>query len=293
MKKGIGAIPADMRIDLHMHSTVSDGTDTLAKLLQKVREAGIRVFSVTDHDAVKSGRIIQGLLKRGDPVFIPGAEFSCKDENGKYHILGYGFDPENAEINALVDYAHALRMKKVGARLDFLRSEFGFDFPKEEIDRLLSLDNPGKPHIGNLMVKYGYAESKKEAIDRFIDKKRFKSEYLSPGEAISSILASGGIPVLAHPFYGSGDELIVGEEMEIRLQHLIAYGLKGIEAFYSGFSDKLRKDALLLADRYDLLVTAGSDYHGENKMVRLGDTGLSAEMGQPPRLKKFLRIFEV
>ena len=293
MKKGIGAIPADMRIDLHMHSTVSDGTDTLAKLLQKVREAGIRVFSVTDHDAVKSGRIIQGLLKRGDPVFIPGAEFSCKDENGKYHILGYGFDPENAEINALVDYAHALRMKKVGARLDFLRSEFGFDSPKEEIDRLLSLDNPGKPHIGNLMVKYGYAESKKEAIDRFIDKKRFKSEYLSPGEAISSILASGGIPVLAHPFYGSGDELIVGEEMEIRLQHLIAYGLKGIEAFYSGFSDKLRKDALLLADRYDLLVTAGSDYHGENKMVRLGDTGLSAEMGQPPRLKKFLRIFEV
>lgn len=293
MKKGIGAIPADMRIDLHMHSTVSDGTDTPAKLLQKVREAGIRVFSVTDHDAVKSGRIIRGLLKRGDPVFIPGAEFSCKDENGKYHILGYGFNPENEAINALVDYAHALRMKKVTARLDFLKSEFGFAFPEEEIYRLLSLDNPCKPHIGNLMVKYGYAETKEEAISRFIDKKRFKSEYLSPGEAISSILASGGIPVLAHPFYGSGDELIVGEEMGIRLQRLIAYGLKGIEAFYSGFSDKLRKDALLLADRYDLFVTAGSDYHGENKMVRLGDTGLSAEMGQPPRLKEFLRIFEV
>lgn len=291
MKRDVDSIPADMRIDLHMHSTVSDGTDTPAEILKKVREAGIGVFSVTDHDAVKSGRIIRGLLKHGDPAFIPGAEFSCKDENGKYHILGYGFDPESEAINALVDRAHALRMKKVGSRLDFLREEFGFTFPKEEIDRLLSLDNPGKPHIGNLMVKYGYAGSKEEAISRFIDKKRFKSEYLSPEEAISGILASGGIPVLAHPFYGSGDELIVGDEMDRRLQRLISYGLKGIEAFYSGFSDKLRNEALSLADRNDLFVTAGSDYHGENKLVKLGDTGLTAESELPVRLKRFLELF--
>lgn len=129
-----------------------------------MREADIGVFSVTDHDAVKSGKIIRGLLRSGDPVFIPGVEFSCKDENGKYHILGYGFDPENEQINALVDHAHALRMKKVTARLDFLRSEFGFAFSKEEISRLLSLDNSGKPHIGNLMVKYGYAETKETAV---------------------------------------------------------------------------------------------------------------------------------
>lgn len=284
---------AENRIDLHMHSSVSDGTDSPAELLQKVREAGIGVFSVTDHDAVKSGKIIRGLWKRGDPIFISGAEFSCKDDVGKYHVLGYGFDPDNAEINALVDRAHALRMKKVRARLDFSSSEFGFSFPEKEIDRLLSLDNPGKPHIGNLMVKYGYAGSKEEAIDRFINKIHFKSEYLSPEQAIKGILASGGIPVLAHPFYGSGDELIVGEEMDKRLRRLTAYGLKGIEAFYSGFSDKLRQDALSLADRYDLFVTAGSDYHGENKLVKLGDTGLSAEMGQPPRLKDFLKIFEI
>ena len=284
---------AETKVDLHMHSNVSDGTDSPAELLRKVRAAGIGVFSVTDHDAVKSVKIIRSLLKRGDPVFISGAEFSCKDGDGKYHILGYGFDPDNADINGLVDHAHALRMKKVRARLDFLNSEFGFSFPEKEIDRLLSLDNPGKPHIGNLMVKYGYARSKEEAIGRFINKIHFKSEYLSPEQAITGILASGGIPVIAHPFYGSGDELIVGEEMEKRLRRLITYGLKGIEAFYSGFSDKLRKDALSLAGRYDLLVTAGSDYHGENKLVKLGDTGLSEETGQPPRLKKFLRIFEV
>lgn len=283
---------AESRIDLHMHSNVSDGTDSPAGILQKIRAAGIRMFSVTDHDAVKSGQIIRGILCPGDPVFIPGVEFSCKDEKGKYHILGYGFDPENKEINSLVDHAHALRMKKVKVRLDFLRSEFGFAFPEEEIDRLLSLDNPGKPHIGNLMVKYGYAGSKEEAIDRFINKVHFKSEYLSPEQAITGILAAGGVPILAHPFYGSGDELIIGEEMDERLRRMITYGLKGIEAFYSGFSDKLREKALSLADRYDLLVTAGSDYHGENKLVALGDTGLSAETARPIRLKAFLELFE-
>ena len=288
MKRDTGAIPAVKKIDLHMHSTVSDGTDTPEELLQKVRKTGIGVFSVTDHDAVKSGAIIRKILMPGDPVFITGAEFSCKDEYGKYHILGYGFDPESESINYLVNRAYTLRMKKVAARLDFLKDEFGFVFPEEEIDRLLSLDNPGKPHIGNLMVKYGYAESKEEAIRQYIDKKQFQSEYLSPEQGILGILASGGIPVLAHPFYGSGDELIVGDEMDERLRRLIGYGLKGIEAFYSGFSEKLQKEALSLAGRFDLFVTAGSDYHGKNKLVELGDTGLTAEPELPVRLNRFL-----
>lgn len=285
--KGMAAVK---KTDLHMHSTVSDGTDTPAELLQKVREAGIGVFSVTDHDAVKSGQIIRGILKPEDPVFITGAEFSCKDENGKYHILGYGFDPENEKINALVDHAHALRMKKVKARLDFLRTEFGFVFHEEDIARLLSLDNLGKPHIGNLMVKYGYADKKETAISQFIDRKRFKSEYLSPEEAISGILASGGVPVLAHPFYGSGDELIIGRDMEDRLSRLLDCGLKGIEAFYSGFTVKLQKEALALADCYDLTVTAGSDYHGKNKLVELGDTGICKGTEIQIRLARFFEL---
>ena len=97
--------------------------------------------------------------------------------------------------------------------------------------------------------------------------------------------------MIAHPFYGSGDELIVGEEMEKRLRRLIIYGLKGIEAFYSGFPEKLRRQSLSLADRYDLLVTAGSDYHGENKLVKLGDTGLPAGGELPERLRRFLELF--
>jgi predicted metal-dependent phosphoesterase TrpH len=143
------------KIDLHMHTTVSDGSDTPEEIITLVKKAGIHLFSVTDHDAVKGCQVIQEKLSSDDPAFICGAEFSCRDQMGKYHILGYHYDPDADAIQRLVDKSHNLRMKKVAARLDFIRDKFGCVFPEEEIDVLLSLDNPGKPHIGNLMVKYG------------------------------------------------------------------------------------------------------------------------------------------
>ncbi|MBQ9543945.1 MAG: PHP domain-containing protein [Clostridia bacterium] len=279
------------RIDLHTHTTVSDGTDTPAQLLENVIAAGIEVFSVTDHDAVKSADVIRPLLDGKSPKFIPGVEFSCRDGLGKYHILGYGFDPDSVPILNVVGRGHSIRMKKVTARLDFLKYEFGFSFPEEEIEKLLLLDNPGKPHIANLMIKYGYADTKENAINNYLNLLKLTDSYIGPREAIEGILASGGIPVLAHPFYGSGDELILGDDMEDRLRRLKAFGLKGIEAFYSGFSEKLSKTALFFADKFDLFVTAGSDYHGKNKLVRLGDTGLGEKKEYPARLKKFLELF--
>ena len=226
-------------IDLHMHSNVSDGSDTPEEIISHVKDAGIGLFSLTDHDAVKGSGIVRDHLEAGDPAFISGVEFSCKDELGAYHILGYGYEPEGRSINGLVDKGHSLRMEKVTERLEFIKNEFGFVFPEEEIRNLLSMDNPGKPHIGNLMVKYGYAESRSDAIKNYIDRLHVKNKYLSPGEAISGILESGGIPVLAHPFFGNGDQLILGEEMEDRLKRLIGFGLQGVEVFYSGFSPRL------------------------------------------------------
>ena len=187
------------KIDLHMHSAVSDGSDTPGEIISRVKQAGIGLFSLTEHDAEKGCGIIQSLLKEDDPAFICGVEFSCKDDQGSYHILGYGYDPDLPAIKALVEKGHSLRMKKVTARLDFIKNEFGFVFPQEELQKLLAMDNPGKPHIGNLMVKYGYAATKEEAIIDYIDKLRIRNEYLSPEEAISGILAGKGIPVLAHP----------------------------------------------------------------------------------------------
>ncbi len=274
-------------IDLHIHTSVSDGTDTPEEALSLVRKAGIDLFSITDHDAIKSGEIIPSVMKAGDPAFICGVEFSCRDEDGQYHVLGYGCDPRGESIRAVVELGHSIRMNKVKARLDFLKSEFGFDFPPEETARLLALDNPGKPHIGNLMVKYGYAPSKETAIREYIDKMRSRSQFVRPEDAIRGILGSGGIPVLAHPSYGSGDQLILGDEMDSRVKKLMDFGLMGLEAFYSGFTARLRGEILSLAERYGLYVTAGSDYHGGNKLVELGDTGLN-EGDRPEGLLRFL-----
>jgi hypothetical protein len=276
------------KLDLHMHSTVSDGSDTPAEILAHVREAGIELFALSDHDAVKGCLMMRDILADGDPGFICGAEFSCKDSLGKYHILGYGYDPDGEEIHALVDYGHSLRMRKVTDRLDFLRREFGFEFPEEEIAALLALDNPGKPHIGNLMAKLGYVESKDVAINDYINKLHVKNLYVSPEEAIEGILRAGGIPVLAHPFFGSGGELVLGDDMDARLRRLMDFGLRGVEAYYSGFSPKLTREMLAFAEKYSLYVTAGSDYHGSNKLVHLGDTNMNADTPFPAGMTRFL-----
>jgi predicted metal-dependent phosphoesterase TrpH len=276
------------KIDLHIHTTVSDGTDTPEELLQKVKDAGIELFSVTDHDAVKASTIIPDLLKEGDPAFVCGAEFSCKDEEGKYHILGYDYDPSSESILKLVDMGHTYRINKVRARLDFLKDHFHFRFSDEDLKKLFAMDNPGKPHIANMMVRYGYTKTKEIAIKEYINLIHFDMEYVRPEEAIEGILSAGGIPVLAHPCYGSGDQLVIGQEMDERLQKLIGMGLQGVEAFYSGFTVKLQNEMLDFAKKYDLFVTAGSDYHGRNKMIELADNNLDTVSEYPEEMKRFL-----
>ncbi len=294
------AVPAEYRapyapawcVDLHMHTTVSDGTDTPEQLLANVKKAGIRLFSVTDHDAIYGAEVLARVLEPEDPLLLSGVEFSCKDTLGKYHILGYGYDPEAAAIRKMVEVSHGYRIEKVLGRLARLREEFGIEFPDEDLRTLMAMHNPGKPHIGNLMVRHGYAPDRGTAIKEYINKVHFRGRYVAPEEAIQAILKSGGIPILAHPSYGSGDELIVGDEMEERLRRLLEFGIQGVEAFYSGFSDKLIAEQLTLADRYHLYVTAGSDYHGSNKMIELGENNLPQQEPLPEGLTRFLEAAE-
>ena len=295
-------------IDLHMHTTASDGSDSPEQLLEAVRQAGIHIFSVTDHDSTAACREIQKLIsevraesgrteencdpektKTGEqPRFINGVEFSCEDEEGKYHILGYAYKPEDSRVVQLTEETHRMRMNKLELRISYLRETYGFVFPEHEIKKLRALNNPGKPHIGNLMVKLGYAPDRSTAIEKYLNPFSPPNGHIRPEEAIRAILADSGIPVLAHPIYGDGDQLILGEELEARIRKLQEFGLKGLECFYSGFVPKEQKLMLQLADQFDLYVTAGSDYHGTNKLISLGDTGLEAEPDAVPRLEAFL-----
>lgn len=271
-----------------MHTTVSDGTDVPEEIVLLVREKEIQYFSITDHDAIHTAKCWPFSLNGKLPAFISGVEFSCKDNLGKYHILGFGYDPNAEAINSLVDKGHNLRVQKMKDRLQKLKDGYQVILPEKEVEELLHLSNPGKPHLATLLVKYGYAANKREAFSDFLNKVHTRSEYVRPEEAIERILESGGIPVLAHPIFGSGEEMILGDELDARIERLVEMGVRGLEAFYSGFSSEQTEELLALADRYDLYVTAGSDYHGSNKKVQLGDTGVLDPNSLPERLVRFL-----
>ena len=283
------------RADLHMHSTWSDGTDSPKDLLAKVTAAGIDFFSITDHDEYRGSRLLLLQLKESWnetqdeslPFFIPGTEFSCRDDLGKYHILGYAYQTDSVPIRKLMADLHDIRMLKVTNRLKYLKDKYGFGFSNEEIKRLMRHHNPGKPHIAKLMMKHGFADSVSEAITKYINHYHGPERRIAPEEAIQAILEAGGIPVLAHGPFGDGEQDLDAAEMETRVSRLIRAGLQGVEGYYSGYSPVHQQMMLEIASRHDLLVTAGSDYHGKNKKVLLGDTGPSDNEEKKARLLPF------
>lgn len=277
-------------IDLHMHTTISDGTDGPEEIVSHIGEKGITCFSITDHDAVTAAKIIPSYLQASGKhvTFISGVEFSCKDEQGKYHILGYGYDPDQASMQAVVARGHQLRMMKMQERLKELKEKFQVVLQDQQVEELLKLDNPGKPHLARLLVESGYAPDKATAFSKYLNSIHAKSVYLRPEEAIEGILAAGGIPVLAHPLFGSGEESLTVEELSARVARLKKIGISGLEAYYSGFSKMQTEEVLTIASNEKLYVTVGSDYHGRNKKVQLGDTGLPRKTDWPPALLEFL-----
>lgn len=272
MQKTAKAFPADIqKVDFHMHSGFSDGTDTVEALLAKVKKAGIDAFSLTDHDSFAGcGKLAALLPNDGAPYFMPGIEFSTEDEHGKYHILGYGFRMEHSEVARVAAYCHENRILRAVKRMEFLKEAFGFTFSDNEIQAVLRQNNPGKPHIAHLCVSHGYAESLTDAIDNYLSKYPGKEEKLTPRQAIRTILESDGVPVLAHGFFGSGAQRLSEEETAQRIHRLKTFGLQGLECFYSGFSEKQAAFLYRFAKENKLFITAGSDYHGANKAIGLG-----------------------
>ena len=257
--------------DLHIHSVFSDGTDAPRQLIAKVRKAGIDLFSLTDHDTAEGCDEVRRLLGNGDPCFIGGIEFSCEDEKGKYHILGYGYDEGNVAFRNAVAFGHRIRMEKLKNRFVFLKEQYGFAFTPEEENRVKSQKNPGKPHFAALMLEKGYINTKAEGFE-ILSGYHGEEELFLPETAISAIIAADGIPVLAHGILADGSKNLAAAEIEGRVQRFQKAGLRGLECYYSGYTPEQKRIMLQLAAKNKLLITAGSDYHGGNKTVRLGDT---------------------
>ena len=258
-------------VDLHLHTMASDGTDEDWKLIEKLRKAGIRTFSVTDHDTIGA---VSGMefWAPEDMMYIRGVEFSCLTEVRNCHILGYGFNKDVRAFGRMVEKANRQLMLIAEAHLEYIAKEFGIEIStedKQEITTHFGL-TMWKDRLAGNLVSLGYAETKDEAAEKYI--KPCKTNHLRPDarEAIQAILAAGGIPVWAHPYGGAGKREMHGEEFEKQLQILLEAGLQGIECYYSAYDEEQVKSLLEVARKHNLWVSGGSDYHGENKDVALG-----------------------
>jgi predicted metal-dependent phosphoesterase TrpH len=261
--------------DMHMHSTASDGTDTPVLLAEKVRDAGISVFSLTDHDTIAGIREIMSVIPEGIR-FVPGIEFSCISDAGKCHILGYNCDCDHQYFREALRAGEKLRRAKLDRRLDYLMEVCGVEITAEERDSFYRMNSVGKPHLAKFLIRKGKAETMQEAIDRFIKPSGTEDSRLPSEMVIRAILESGGIPVWAHPLGGEGERRLGREEFLREKEALVHMGLRGLECFYSRFTQEEIRGLLEEASAAELLVSGGSDYHGKNKNIAPGT--LNAEM---------------
>ena len=249
--------------DLHMHTTASDGSDTPRELAQKIRGAGIRLFSVTDHDTIDGTLEMEKLVPEG-VRFFRGVEFSCASPVCNCHILGYGFDPDHPALLAALEEGRLLRMDKLERRLKLMEENFGIVLTAEERSWLMSRNSPGKPHLGRILMDRGLCTDLSSGIRKYVlnvpGRDRIEAET-----AVRAIEAAGGISVWAHPLGGEGEKRLTAEQFEAQLETLLGYGIRGMECWYSRFT--LEEVHLLMerAAEHGLIVTGGSDYHGKNR----------------------------
>lgn len=262
-------------IDLHMHTTASDGTDYPEDLIKKIKEKGIRTFAVTDHDTI-DGSMEMGWLIPNGVMFFRGIELSCVTSIGRVHILGYGFDPENSVFKAMLQKGKDLRRQKLDRRIAYMKEECGIPISDIEIDAFHRMKSCGKPHLANMLINKGYAKTKNEAIQKYIDPSGTEDMRISSSVAIAGIKEAGGIAVWAHPlgegFYRdkNGRRFHNMQQCYAQLQELIRQGIMGLECWYSQYSEEQIKGLLQAAEAYHLYVSGGSDYHGKNKDIELG-----------------------
>jgi len=257
-------------IDLHVHSTASDGSYSPKELVDYAIEKGLTAFALTDHDSVagldEAISYAEELRKiREDvPEVIPGIEFSTEYMGKDIHIVGLYIDYKGDTFQKhLGDFVHSrdVRNEKM---CELLRIGAGMDISYEKLQTAFPGSVITRAHYAKYMLEKGYVKSMKEAFERYIGDNCpyfLPREKITPSDAIRLILAVGGIPVLAHPvLYGMGKQhldKLVGE--------LKQAGLQALEAIYSTYTLSDERDMRALAAKYDLAISGGSDFHGSNK----------------------------
>jgi hypothetical protein len=251
------------RLDLHLHTTHSDGSLSPAEVLRLAHKAQVNALAITDHDIVSGIPEAMGVGAELGIEVIPGVEISSRLGDSELHILGYCLHWEDPELNRRLAALRASRHSRNPQIIERLRS-LGLDVTYEEVQALAGTDSVGRPHIARILIDKKYVTSAKEAFDRYLADGRpayVARDLPEPADAIDWIRAAGGVAVLAHPTWAK----VSGEGLNALLTRLKGEGLGGIEVHYSTHTKRQTTEYLDLAKRLNLLVTGGSDFHGITK----------------------------
>lgn len=265
------------KIDLHVHTTASDGTFTPREAVQKAAELGLRAIAITDHDTVEGHAEAGEAAKALGVEIVPGIEISTK-YGVAVHILGYYVHGEAPGIRALLDGIVAdrdSRNEKMCALMAADGLPVSYAQMKERFGEVI-----GRPHFGRILVDLGLAANISDAFARYVDRgQRYyvPRTIIAIETSVEAIVESGGVPVLAHPFQYKKTDAELRELIELCMDH----GLRGMECRYSGYDAEQVAYLEGLAEEYGLIKTGGSDFHGDNKPhIHMG-TGISGELDVP------------
>jgi len=250
-------------VDMHIHTTCSDGAFSPKEAVEYARKVNLAAVSITDHDSVAGiDEALQAASKTGLEV-VPGIELSSEivleSEKIEVHILGYFIDYKSRELQDVLEVFKKARYQRALGMLDKLK-ENGIGLKDESFVGSAGSKSIGRLHFAKALVEEKFAGSVREAFDRYLTRGRpaYVSKYsISAQEAVKLIVSFGGVPVIAHPYHIRSAENIVSM--------LLQYGLMGIEAWYIRHSESTVQKFLNLAEKFNLIVTGGSDCHGPYK----------------------------
>jgi 3',5'-nucleoside bisphosphate phosphatase len=259
-------------IDLHLHTSASDGLLSPDALVDRLAQAGIHTFSVTDHDTVAGLARAEAAAARHGLRFVPGIEITAVEDGLDVHMLGYGFDPTSSKLLEFLEAQRAERLSRAYRIIDRLK-ELGMPL---DVDQVIGHTPPssgkaiGRPAVARAMVVKGYVDSVSDAFNRFLGsgKPAFMPRTGAPAAEVVDIIArAGGVASMAHPGVTKRDALIPG---------LVARGLAAIEVWHSDHDDETTMRYLAQAEALGLHMTGGSDYHGDlpDRNARLGGIGI-------------------
>lgn len=273
-----------MEVDLHVHSTASDGTFSPKEIIEMAIGKNLKAIALTDHDNIDGLKEAQEIANKYNFELINGIEFSCNESGKEVHILGYFLNLDDqlflSRINELLE-SRVERNKKIIEKLN----KNGIIIKLTDVKKEAKGNILGRVHFANALIKKGYVSSINEAFDKYLAKGALA--YIprvdcSPEVAVRYIKENGGFSSLAHPKFISLDE-----NFTLKLiKKLKSYGLNAIEVEYGNFSYEDRKKYKSWAKKFSLLTTGGSDFHGYNReTIDLGESGISYEY--LARIKKY------